>query len=226
MGSNARCRKACTMTANIHCAVVVLGQCLNPDGSIPKTIVLRAQKAADLSKATKSPIIVSGADVAGVGCSEAGVMATVLAQHGISQLDIHADHEAKNTLQNAWNCIAIATKLGCNEIALVTSDFHMPRSLFIFRSVIKQLNVSIAITAHASKSGLQRLRTGQTQDTTKMHINNYTLDMRVADEHRIMGFMKGWMRSLGTNPDEQYKQDAMNQLNELRTWLQQNPSEL
>ena len=51
--------------------IACLGQSLCPDGSVPATLAARCAQAAELHRRFGAPVVLSGADVSGVGVSEA-----------------------------------------------------------------------------------------------------------------------------------------------------------
>mmetsp|Transcript_74042 Transcript_74042/g.195171 ORF Transcript_74042/g.195171 Transcript_74042/m.195171 type:complete len:634 (-) Transcript_74042:268-2169(-) len=146
-------------------AIVVLGQSLNPDGSTPATLLERAEAAASLhlSTASRPPIIATGGDVAGTGTSEAEVMRKLLRALGVPDAKIILEPRAKNTLQNAWESVPMLPQ-GCDEIFLVTSDFHMPRSAYLFEAVFASKDIHISVVQHPARSGCQAVpETGEQQ---------------------------------------------------------------
>jgi uncharacterized SAM-binding protein YcdF (DUF218 family) len=81
-------------------------------------------------------IIVSGGDAvfAGDGYREADYVVEKLRAAGVEQTDILADREARNTIENSRNAGRIADSAGFKgPYLLITSAFHMPRALSIFR---------------------------------------------------------------------------------------------
>lgn len=80
-------------------------------------------------------IILSGGRIQwrGGGESEAKDMADILEIMGIPESAMILEPNSLNTYQNAVNTKEILQEKGINEILLVTSAFHMPRSLAIFK---------------------------------------------------------------------------------------------
>jgi uncharacterized SAM-binding protein YcdF (DUF218 family) len=99
--------------------------------------------AARLYREGKAPkIILSGgritwqdASTAKGGDSEADDMATLIEFMGVPASAILKDPTSLNTRQNAINVQKILQEQNINSILLVTSGFHMPRSLLIFRKL-------------------------------------------------------------------------------------------
>lgn len=64
--------------------------------------------------------------------SEASVMAHYLQTLGLSPSRLLVEPDSQNTLQNAGNTQALLKKHHVNRIVLVTSAYHMPRSVYCF----------------------------------------------------------------------------------------------
>lgn len=87
---------------------------------------LRLQKRLDV------PIIISGGQVFADSGTEASVAEKVLLELGVTAEQIFTDTEARNTTENAANVAALCRKQNWHSIVLVTSAFHMPRSMLNF----------------------------------------------------------------------------------------------
>jgi uncharacterized SAM-binding protein YcdF (DUF218 family) len=122
-------------------AIVVLGGSTRPaDYPRPWVDVMesgdRPLYGAQLYKAGKAPkLIMSGGriDWYGGGPPESDDMAQIAMAMGVPRADILEDPASLNTYQNAVNVKAILEQEGINQILLVTSAIHMPRSLAIFK---------------------------------------------------------------------------------------------
>jgi uncharacterized SAM-binding protein YcdF (DUF218 family) len=93
--------------------------------------------AAKLYREGKAPLIIaSGGRIAwkgGGNQSESADMATFLEFMGVPASAIVQDPTSLNTYENAVNVKQILTEKRLNRILLITSAWHMPRSLMIFR---------------------------------------------------------------------------------------------
>lgn len=87
---------------------------------------LRLQKRLDV------PIIISGGQVFADSGTEAAIAEKVLLELGVPAEQIFTDTEARNTTENAANVAALCRKQNWHNIVLVTSAFHMPRSMLNF----------------------------------------------------------------------------------------------
>ena len=118
--------------------IIVLGQSLLPDGSIPSTLSERVRYAIDLYKCNPQLILIfSGADPAKTGVTEAEIMRKLVKEWGqVPDENIVMDERSENTIENCINSLEILGKEYKGTIHLVTSDFHIDRAVFIFKSVL------------------------------------------------------------------------------------------
>lgn len=152
-------------------AVVVLGQILYPNGTMPGPLVQRVEHSLAVIQHNltedKVHVIYSGADAALVGRSEALCMldhfnSSVERQNLLSLcLDItkHLEENSKNTVENALNCKPIIECIGCQCVWIVTNEFHMPRTKLIFESVFNSTNIKLmwsSADSQLSRSGEYR----------------------------------------------------------------------
>ena len=122
-------------------AIVVLGGSTRPaDSPRPWVDVMEAGDrilhGAQLYKMAKAPkLILSGGriDWRGGGSPESSDMAQIAIAMGVPESAIIEDSTSLNTYQNAVNVKAILERENINQILLVTSAMHMPRSLAIFK---------------------------------------------------------------------------------------------
>ncbi|CAK9117812.1 unnamed protein product [Durusdinium trenchii] len=129
--------------------IACLGQQLAPDGSVPLTLANRAARAAQLHKTLGASIILSGADVSKVGITEAQAMKRILssAPYSVAPEALLLDESAQNTIENARNTLSIIREHTSGidsgiKMYLVTSEFHCPRSEFIFRTGVGGVRLS------------------------------------------------------------------------------------
>jgi uncharacterized SAM-binding protein YcdF (DUF218 family) len=122
-------------------AIVILGgatRSASPPRSLPDMSDRgdRLLYGVKLYKDGKAPLIIlSGGRIQwfGGGASEAQDMAQILELMGISQEAIVLEPNSLNTYENAINTQKILQNKGIKRFLLVTSAFHMPRSLLIFQ---------------------------------------------------------------------------------------------
>ena len=121
-------------------AIVVLGG-VTGNISFPRTTPDmnehgdRLLYAAQLYQEGKAPLIIlSGGRIPwfGTGKSEAADMAKILQIMGIPKEAIIEEPNSLNTYQNALYTKEILEKKGIKQVILITSAFHMPRSVLIF----------------------------------------------------------------------------------------------
>mmetsp|Transcript_23062 Transcript_23062/g.41655 ORF Transcript_23062/g.41655 Transcript_23062/m.41655 type:complete len:351 (-) Transcript_23062:209-1261(-) len=186
---------------------VVLGQSLNPDGSAPQVLLDRVEKAKELlEQGTVMKILVSGSDPAGVGRTEASMMAKLLITSGVPASSILQESQATTTAENAWFMLRWIPR-GTGKVYIVTSDFHMARATYIFQEVFncfytmleeqyqndprwisptkKYPRLAIIQATTASFCGGDARRS--TDDDPAADINTKSLSKRAKDELRFLG---------------------------------------
>jgi len=123
-------------------AIVVLGSSLAEDGSLPLHARQRAERAAALHAAGVAPrVIFSGrcnlmaADDPPV--TEAAAMAAYAEALGVPRADVLLEEESKDTIGNAYFTLRRHLEPnGWTAVRVVTSDFHVPRTTWVFQKVL------------------------------------------------------------------------------------------
>ena len=112
---------------------------------LPASLKSRLNTAISLTLSDPSTLLVlTGGDVAGVGCSEARAMHDYYVSTTLPQVEVLIEDRSRNTVENALNCKTLLSKLGAVEsfnVTVVTNDFHMPRARLVFRSVFNTTEV-------------------------------------------------------------------------------------
>jgi uncharacterized SAM-binding protein YcdF (DUF218 family) len=104
---------------------------IDGEGAVSGDSLQRIVAAYRLHVALKKPIIVAGGAVFGKK-PEAEIATDVLRRLGIKEQSILAETRSMDTNQNALFAAEICRKRNWNSIVLVTSAFHMKRSLMLF----------------------------------------------------------------------------------------------
>ncbi len=91
-----------------------------------------------LFRAGKAPIVLLSGGSLYPGESEADQMRQVLAQWGLPRDAMVLDERSRNTHENAVEAVRLAQERGMHRLLLVTSAFHMPRALAIFRREVRR----------------------------------------------------------------------------------------
>lgn len=196
-----------SITEGSHQAVaVLLGQSLKPDGSAPQVLLDRAHMAKKLlDEGTVVKVIVSGADPAGVGHTEASLTAHVLTQVGVPLDAILQESQATTTAENAWFMLRWIPK-NTGRVVIITSDFHMARATYIFQEVFAHFYQTMEDTYRddprwkSASKRYPRLELVQAPTASfcgsdaslnrdndpKADINSYSLAKRARDELRFL----------------------------------------
>jgi uncharacterized SAM-binding protein YcdF (DUF218 family) len=120
--------------------IVVLGGGMLPDGTPAPATLARGGAAADLARAhPDAAIICSGSH--GVGRkprrSEAASMADLIADRGIDRERIFLEDQSRDTIGNAvYVADRYLSSIPPRRIYIVTSPFHLERSVETFRLVL------------------------------------------------------------------------------------------
>ena len=85
-----------------------------------------------LYRALQVPVIVSGGPVFDQNGIESETAKRVLAACGVEEKKILPDAKSRNTAENAKFTKEICDRMGFKKVVLVTSAYHMPRSVLLF----------------------------------------------------------------------------------------------
>ena len=120
-------------------AIVLLGGAIRGDTHMGTLGDMNQQAdrlvyAVALYRAGKAPrLLVTGGGEDGVR-PEAAIMADLLQVMGVPPHALVLEDKSRTTYQNALNSAVLLNTLGARRILLVTSAFHMPRSVPLFRA--------------------------------------------------------------------------------------------
>lgn len=122
-------------------AIVVLGGDLvkrspveNFHAAVGLSTAKRLYTAYKLWKKIRKPIIVSGGSVYGDSEPESSAMKRFLVEIGVPPNSVIEEGKSRNTVENVLYSREILKKLKAKKVCLVTSAYHMPRSILIFKS--------------------------------------------------------------------------------------------
>lgn len=117
-------------------AIIVLGAQVKPDGSPSVQLSWRLDAAYDAWEQKNVPVVVCGAKGKDEPMTEAEAMSGYLVSKGIPETDILKDPDSFNTNQNLKNAAELLAELpGIQKVLIVTSDYHVPRSMAIARDL-------------------------------------------------------------------------------------------
>ncbi len=115
-------------------AIVVLGGGVYGSGTLKGASVRRLMGGYILHRKTGLPLILSGGAPTG-GKKEALYMKELLLSIGADPGNIYTDQESRDTYENALYVKRICKEIGCARVILVTSAFHMGRSVMVFKKL-------------------------------------------------------------------------------------------
>jgi uncharacterized SAM-binding protein YcdF (DUF218 family) len=123
-------------------AIVVLGRGVNADGSLPLTARARVERAVALYRGGIAPrLIASGRNSLMAEqpppVTEAAAMARLARELGVPPEAILIEDQARDTIGNAYfTARGFLEPNGWDAIRVVTSDYHVPRTSWIFQKVL------------------------------------------------------------------------------------------
>jgi len=127
------------------------------DDSLSRHGLMRAAYAAELVKQTGIPVYTTGGmPLTHTAEPEGTIMARWLVKFGVPKHMVHVEVAARTTWENAGNTKLVLQKLGVSRIILVTSAWHMPRSVWCFKK--NELDVIAAPTDYLTKQAAYDLR--------------------------------------------------------------------
>lgn len=142
--------------------IVVLGGGMLPDGVPAPATLARGKAAADLARAhPKAAIICSGSH--GVGRkprrSEAASMADLIAAEGIDRSRIFLEDESRDTIGNAvFVAERYLSAISPRQVYVVTSPFHLERSVETFRLVLGPAWGTLGVASAAAPDDADRAK--------------------------------------------------------------------
>ncbi len=112
-------------------ALIVLGAQVKPDGTLSLQLQWRLDAAVKAWRARNCWVVVCGARGSDEPVEEAYAMRDYLVGQGIPAEWILTDPASYNTRQNIANAIALLGDRDVHHVAVVTSDYHVPRAMAI-----------------------------------------------------------------------------------------------
>ena len=114
--------------------IIVLGAKVHPDGSMSKSLQYRCEAAMTAWESGAAlRLILCGGKVGEAPCSEASVMQKFLTQKGMPAEALILEDQSQNTVENLKFAKAIMEQNGFADAAIVTSDYHVQRAIWIAR---------------------------------------------------------------------------------------------
>lgn len=116
--------------------MIVLGARIQPDGQMSHALKYRCETALRLwSEGLAKTIFLCGGQCTMDPCPEARVMKSFFLGNGVPENCLIVEDKSTNTIQNLRNAKAIMEERGYACAAMITSDYHLTRALWIARDV-------------------------------------------------------------------------------------------
>ena len=124
----------CIKEANVpelkdYDAIVILGAQVKADGTPSVQLQWRMDTAYELWQEHPCLIVTCGAQGSDEPAPEGEVMRDYLLEKGVPDDQILVDSTSVNTKQNLQNAAELLKGTGTEKIAIVTSDYHLPRAM-------------------------------------------------------------------------------------------------
>lgn len=132
--------------------MIVLGARIQPDGRMSHALQYRCETALNLWKdGLAQTIFLCGGQCTMDPCPEAWVMKAYFLEHGVPEDCLIVEDQSTNTIQNLRNAKAIMEQRSYARAAMITSDYHLTRALWIARDVGIQVWGIAAPSPHTFK---------------------------------------------------------------------------
>ena len=116
--------------------LIVLGAKVHADGRLSTTLKDRCARAADAYHNGVAPaVIVCGGQGSDEPCTEADAMREELIRRGVPETAVLTEPDSVDTRQNLENAKRLMAANGWKTCAIVTSDYHVQRTLWIARDL-------------------------------------------------------------------------------------------
>ncbi len=113
--------------------VIVLGAAVWAGGKPSPTLLRRTRHGAALVLAGVAPVLMVTGGLGVHPPAEALVMRDIAVAEGLGDDAIVIEDTASDTVASGRTCRALMRSRGWSRALIVTDDFHLPRSLMIFR---------------------------------------------------------------------------------------------
>ncbi len=127
--------------------LVVLGGGLNSKNEISCMTSLRISKALELSSQYDNLLLSGGISYRNKNKSfikpESQLMENYLLSNGVSSNKLSQEQDSFDTLSNAFFCRKILDELNISDFKVLTSDFHVDKSKYVFDLVFGSSNKNI-----------------------------------------------------------------------------------
>ncbi|WP_316803827.1 YdcF family protein [Pedobacter nototheniae] len=114
-------------------AAVILGNKVNPDGTLSARLMQRMDCGLGLYKSGQVKKIIVSGGLGKEGFFEAEKMKAFLVKNGIPDSVITVDNYGDNTLKTVQNTLALKNKLHFKSLIVVSQYYHISRIKMLFR---------------------------------------------------------------------------------------------
>jgi uncharacterized SAM-binding protein YcdF (DUF218 family) len=125
---------------------LVLGNKIELDGSPALRLRARLDRALELYRAGRFPLVIASGGLGKEGFDEAVVMKAYLVSGGIPADRVLVDSQGVNTFASARFAARFAAERRLTSVMVITQYFHVPRS----KLALRRFGASVVYSAHPS----------------------------------------------------------------------------
>jgi uncharacterized protein (DUF1810 family) len=167
------------------------------------------------------------------GNSEAKVMKRMLASERLPRnVQVLLEEESMNTLQNAHNCVSILEQLGVSQtsetkaVHLITSEFHLPRALYIFEAVFTHMAANVELIPRAAPNSCPASRGPGNNINKSTAIERLKGEERMITHYLVQRFLPNHIPNMAIAPlPAERRQRALREVHVLLTIAQESGQE-
>ncbi len=126
-------------------AIVVLGARVLPNGHAAPALQRRAERAAELYRAGRAPLLFFSGGSAGTQPSEASIARDIAVSLGVPAEVCVLEDKSHSTAENAALTVPLLKERGITDVLLVSDGYHLMRAQAHF--------AALGVTAHPVASG-------------------------------------------------------------------------
>lgn len=171
-------------------AIVVLGGGINADGTLPGVAITRVARAVEMYHNGIAPRIIMsgrcGLTDPDPKVTEAAGMAAFAREHGVPDIALFLEEEARDTLGNAYYTRELFLSPNhWTSIRVVTSDFHLSRAAWVFRKILGASYDISFVSAASGLSSRQLIFRALEECKLSIFLNEWLEAVQEGDEHAI-----------------------------------------
>ena len=201
-------------------AIVILGGGINSDGSLPNTSRNNVNKGIELFKKNVSDLIIMSGGISfqltyKPPKTEAKAMKDYAIQLGVPEDNILLEENSKDTIGNAYfTKIDFLKPNNLRNIVIVTSDFHMERTKYIFQKILGLKYQMDFVEAPSELTQKEFENRNKVEEKILFDIKKWLDEIKDGDDDKIKELLYTKHPGYAKNP-EISKEDAIRMVKEI-----------